>query len=172
MARASTELRRRIGSTRQLTALDDALSGRANLVLVARPLGAGKGAAKRRADELLDSTGLDPVSRGELWRCSPGAAARRLPGGGLLGTVTAVLLTLIVDWGLSWVFLAVATMARKPETLQTVSFIAVLTLMFSAGRPARVGARAVHGQPGHLRDRRGHRRRRGARGEELRRSSF
>ncbi|QWF83729.1 ABC transporter permease [Amycolatopsis sp. CA-230715] len=54
------------------------------------------------------------------------------PGGGLLGTVTAVLLTLVVGWGLSWVFLAVATMARKPETLQTVSFIAVFPLMFSS----------------------------------------
>ncbi|QWF83730.1 ATP-binding cassette domain-containing protein [Amycolatopsis sp. CA-230715] len=124
VVRAPVEVRRRIGATRQFTALDDGLSGTANLVLVARLLGAGKAAAKQRAGELLDSfgladaadravrtysggmrrrldlaaglvgapevlfldeptTGLDPVSRGELWRM-----VRELAGGG-----TSIVLT-------------------------------------------------------------------------------
>ncbi|WP_084628375.1 ATP-binding cassette domain-containing protein [Amycolatopsis nigrescens] len=103
------EVRRRIGITGQSAAVDDALSGRDNLVLVARLLGANRRQAKARASELLDSfglsdaadrqartysggmrrrldlaaslvgspevlfldeptTGLDPVSRTELWR--------------------------------------------------------------------------------------------------------
>lgn len=54
------------------------------------------------------------------------------PGGGLLGIAAAVALTVLFGWGLGWVFVALATWSRKPETLQAVSFIAVFPLMFGS----------------------------------------
>nr|WP_245573928.1 ABC transporter permease [Amycolatopsis nigrescens] len=54
------------------------------------------------------------------------------PAGGFAGVTAAVLLTLVAGWGLSWVFLAIAAWAKKPETMQAVSFIAVFPLMFGS----------------------------------------
>ena len=54
------------------------------------------------------------------------------PAGGVPGVVAAALLTLFVGWCLSWVFVAVTTMVRRPETLQAVSFIVLFPLMFSS----------------------------------------
>ncbi|MCP2270069.1 ATP-binding cassette domain-containing protein [Actinokineospora diospyrosa] len=48
------EVRRRIALTGQTAAVDQTLSGRGNLVLVARLLGAPARAARARADELID----------------------------------------------------------------------------------------------------------------------
>lgn len=102
------QVRRHIGMAGQFVGLDDALSGRGNLVLLGRLLGASRRQARARADELLEalrltelagrrpgtysggmrrrldlaasligrpevlfldepSTGLDPVSRSDLW---------------------------------------------------------------------------------------------------------
>lgn len=109
-------VRRHIGMTGQFAAVDDTMSGRRNLVLFARLLGASRSVARERADELLNqfglreaadrragtysggmrrkldlaasligrpdvlfldepTTGLDPVSRAELWRAIHGLAA-------------------------------------------------------------------------------------------------
>lgn len=54
------------------------------------------------------------------------------PAGGVLGVVAALLLTVLVGWCLSWVFLAITTWLRKPEVLQAVSFIVMFPLMFSS----------------------------------------
>ncbi|WP_216215332.1 ABC transporter permease [Amycolatopsis aidingensis] len=54
------------------------------------------------------------------------------PGGGPFGVTAAVLLTLVVGWGLGWVFVAMATWLRKAETMQAVSFFAMFPLMFSS----------------------------------------
>lgn len=57
-------VRRSIMLTGQFAALDEALSGKENLVLFGRLLGLTKSAANRRADELLESFGLtDAASR-------------------------------------------------------------------------------------------------------------
>src|SRR5215207_3426475 len=53
VVREAREVRKRIGLTGQFAAVDGALSGRDNLVLVARLLGAGRREARERADELL-----------------------------------------------------------------------------------------------------------------------
>jgi ABC-2 type transport system ATP-binding protein len=62
VARQSREVRRHIGLTGQFASVDGKLSGRDNLVLLARLLGAGRQAARSRADELLDLFRLTDVA--------------------------------------------------------------------------------------------------------------
>lgn len=52
--------------------------------------------------------------------------------GGVFGVTVAVLLTVAVGWGLSWIFIAIATWQSKPETMQAVSFIVMFPLMFGS----------------------------------------
>jgi ABC-2 type transport system ATP-binding protein len=56
------EIRRRIGLTGQFASVDTQLGGRDNLVLIARLLGAGRRAARARADELLELFDLTEVA--------------------------------------------------------------------------------------------------------------
>lgn len=58
VVREARDVRRRIGLTGQFAAVDESLTGRANLLLVARLLGAGKREAAARAEELLDMFAL------------------------------------------------------------------------------------------------------------------
>ncbi len=62
MAREPVEIRRRIGLTGQFASVDGQLGGRDNLVLIARLLGAGRRAARARADELLELFQLTEVA--------------------------------------------------------------------------------------------------------------
>ncbi|WP_369217432.1 ATP-binding cassette domain-containing protein [Streptomyces flavofungini] len=62
VAREPVEIRRRIGLTGQFASVDGQLSGRDNLVLIARLLGAGQRAARERADELLELFRLTEVA--------------------------------------------------------------------------------------------------------------
>jgi ABC-2 type transport system ATP-binding protein len=59
----SSQVRRRIGLTGQFASVDEDLTGAANLVLIARLLGAGRRAARERADELL--TAFDLADAGD-----------------------------------------------------------------------------------------------------------
>jgi ABC-2 type transport system permease protein len=54
------------------------------------------------------------------------------PAGGMLGVTTALVLSLVVGWGLGWMFLAVATWVKKAETMQAVAFLAMFPLMFGS----------------------------------------
>ncbi|MEV4150296.1 ABC transporter permease [Amycolatopsis sp. NPDC049691] len=54
------------------------------------------------------------------------------PAGGVLGLGLALVLTLVVGWCLSWVFVAITTWLRKAETLQAASFVVMFPLMFSS----------------------------------------
>ncbi|MFE1029756.1 ATP-binding cassette domain-containing protein [Streptomyces sp. NPDC058818] len=62
VARQPVEIRRRIGLTGQFASVDGQLGGRDNLVLIARLLGAGRRAARARADELLELFQLTEVA--------------------------------------------------------------------------------------------------------------
>lgn len=54
------------------------------------------------------------------------------PTGGVFGVTAALLLTLVVGWCLSWIFVAITTWLRKAETLQMASFVVMFPLMFSS----------------------------------------
>jgi ABC-2 type transport system permease protein len=54
------------------------------------------------------------------------------PAGGVAGLGLALLLTMVVGWCLSWVFVAITTWLRKAETLQAASFVVMFPLMFSS----------------------------------------
>ncbi|MEU5690393.1 ABC transporter permease [Actinosynnema sp. NPDC020468] len=54
------------------------------------------------------------------------------PAGGVLGTLAALALALVVGWGLGWIFLAIAAWLRNAEMMQTVGFLAMFPLMFAS----------------------------------------
>jgi ABC-2 type transport system ATP-binding protein len=56
------EVRKRIGLTGQFASVDGQLTGRSNLILIARLLGADRRAARARADTLLELFGLTDVA--------------------------------------------------------------------------------------------------------------
>lgn len=79
------EVRRRIGVAAQFVAVDETLSGRANLVLLARLLGARRRVAQDRAARLLTVFGLDDAAD-RLPATYSGGMRRRLDlAGALLG---------------------------------------------------------------------------------------
>ncbi|MGH3736707.1 MAG: ABC transporter permease [Micromonosporaceae bacterium] len=60
------------------------------------------------------------------------------PSGGVLGTLAALLLALIVGWGLSWLFMALGTWVRNMEVMQMIGMVAVFPLMFASNAFAPV----------------------------------
>jgi oleandomycin transport system ATP-binding protein len=73
----SVEVRRRIGLTGQYAAVDEALTGTDNIVLVARLLGVPRREARRLAADLLDRFGLAEAA-GRRVRTYSGGMRRRL----------------------------------------------------------------------------------------------
>ena len=51
------------------------------------------------------------------------------PAGGVMGVTAALLVSLVVGWGLGWLFLAVATWVKKAETMQAVAFLTMFPLI-------------------------------------------
>ena len=77
VARQAGQVRARIGLTGQYAGLDDALSGRDNLMLIGRLAGLGRGPAAQRAAELAGALGLtDAIER--MVRTYSGGMRRRL----------------------------------------------------------------------------------------------
>lgn len=77
VAREAAAVRESIMLTGQFAALDEALTGRENLVLFGRLLGLSKAAARDRADELLDAFSLTDVA-GKRVREYSGGMRRRI----------------------------------------------------------------------------------------------
>jgi ABC-2 type transport system ATP-binding protein len=73
----AAEVRRRIGLTGQYAALDNSLTGRANLVMIGRLSRLGRAEAGRRADELLDRFDLTGAA-GRAVKTYSGGMRRRL----------------------------------------------------------------------------------------------
>jgi ABC-2 type transport system ATP-binding protein len=70
-------VRRMVSLTGQFASVDEELTGTENLVLLGRLLGFGRGAARERADELLEAFGLADAA-GRLVREYSGGMRRRL----------------------------------------------------------------------------------------------
>jgi len=73
----SDAVRQHVSLTGQLASVDEELTGRENLILLARLLGFGRDQAKARADELLDAFGLSDAA-GRLVKNYSGGMRRRL----------------------------------------------------------------------------------------------
>jgi ABC-2 type transport system ATP-binding protein len=73
----AAEVRRRIGLTGQYAALDNSLTGRANLVMIGRLSRLGRAEAGRRADELVDRFDLTGAA-GRAVKTYSGGMRRRL----------------------------------------------------------------------------------------------
>ncbi len=71
------EVRRRIGLTGQYAALDEYLTGRANLIMIGRLARLGRGQARQRADELLERFDLTGAA-GRAVKTYSGGMRRRL----------------------------------------------------------------------------------------------
>ena len=77
VARQPDKVRKLIALTGQFAAVDEDLTGRENLLLIARLLELSRKAARRRADELLDRFGLAEAG-GRLAKTYSGGMRRRL----------------------------------------------------------------------------------------------
>jgi ABC-2 type transport system ATP-binding protein len=86
VVRSARQVRRRIGVTGQFAALDDALSPRENLRLLARLLGADRQQARHRADELLGLFDLTTHADLPARVCSGGLRRRLDLAASLVGT--------------------------------------------------------------------------------------
>jgi ABC-2 type transport system ATP-binding protein len=71
------EVRKRIGLTGQYASVDEQMTGRDNLILLSRLLGAGRKRAKAKADELLEAFGLTDSATRQV-RTYSGGMRRRL----------------------------------------------------------------------------------------------
>ncbi|WP_134730701.1 ATP-binding cassette domain-containing protein [Amycolatopsis nivea] len=85
VVRRGRAIRRRIGVTGQFAAVDDALSGRGNLRLIARLLGAKPAQARARAAELITSFGLEDAADRPAGTYSGGMRRRLDLAAGLVG---------------------------------------------------------------------------------------
>ena len=85
VVRRGSAIRRRIGVTGQFAAVDDALSGRGNLILIARLLGAKPPRARMRAAELIASFGLEDAADRPAGTYSGGMRRRLDLAAGLVG---------------------------------------------------------------------------------------
>jgi ABC-2 type transport system ATP-binding protein len=83
--RHGARVRRHIGMTSQFVAVDDAMSGYANLVLIARLLGANARQAKARAQVLLQTFGLDDAAARKAGTYSGGMRRRLDLAASLIG---------------------------------------------------------------------------------------
>jgi ABC-2 type transport system ATP-binding protein len=76
VARESDEVRSRVSLTGQFASVDEDLTGRENLILIARLLGHAREAAKVRADELLAAFGLSEAAGRQVKKYSGGMRRR------------------------------------------------------------------------------------------------
>ncbi|MFI6641772.1 ATP-binding cassette domain-containing protein [Streptomyces sp. NPDC050504] len=92
VAKDSDEIRRRIGLTGQYAAVDETLSGRANLILIARLLGATRAQAADRADELLELFNLTEAAPRKAKEYSGGMRRRLDLAASLVGDPDVIFL--------------------------------------------------------------------------------
>jgi ABC-2 type transport system ATP-binding protein len=92
VVRFGHHVRRNIGMAGQFVAVDEGMSGRDNLILIARLLGASRRAARERAVELLEAFGLTEVAGRRVGRYSGGMRRRLDLAMSLLGRPSVLFL--------------------------------------------------------------------------------
>ena len=92
VVRDGAAVRGRIGLTGQFAAVDEMLSGRNNLVLLARLLGAGRREAGRRADELIELFDLTDAAGRRAGTYSGGMRRRLDLAAGMVGRPEVIFL--------------------------------------------------------------------------------
>ncbi|MFF2148850.1 ATP-binding cassette domain-containing protein [Kitasatospora sp. NPDC058190] len=92
VVREGQDVRRRIGLTGQYASVDETLSGRDNLVLIARLLGASRTEAAARADELLEVFQLTDAARRRAKTYSGGMRRRLDLAASLVGRPEVIFL--------------------------------------------------------------------------------
>ncbi|MFE9701922.1 ATP-binding cassette domain-containing protein [Streptomyces sp. NPDC005930] len=92
VVREPEEVRRRIGLTGQYASVDETLSGHANLVLIARLLGATRAQAAARAEELLELFSLTDAAHRAAKGYSGGMRRRLDLAAGLVGQPDVIFL--------------------------------------------------------------------------------
>lgn len=90
VVREAKQVRRKVSLTGQAASVDEDLTGRENLILVARLLGLSWAAARQRADQLLEAFGLADAG-GRQVRTYSGGMRRRVDIAASLVTVPEVL---------------------------------------------------------------------------------
>ena len=151
IVREADAVRGLVSLTGQLASVDEDLTGRENLVLLARLLGLGRAAAKARAAELLDAFGLTEAA-GRLVKTYSGGMRRRLDIAASIVVTPQVMFLDEPTTGLDprsrnqvWdIVRALAAAGHDDPALHPVP---------GRGRPARRGHRGHRPRPG---DRRGH----------------
>jgi ABC-2 type transport system ATP-binding protein len=86
VVREADAVRGRVSLTGQYASVDEDLTGRENLVLLARLLGFGKRDARDRADRLLDAFGLSDAAERQVKKYSGGMRRRLDIGASILNT--------------------------------------------------------------------------------------
>jgi daunorubicin resistance ABC transporter ATP-binding subunit len=92
VVRESLAVRRRIGLAGQFAAVDAELTGRENVVMIARLMRLSKAEARRRADEVLERFGLSDAADRRVGTYSGGMRRRLDLAAGLIGRPPVVLL--------------------------------------------------------------------------------
>ena len=92
VTRDGPKVRARIGLTGQFASVDEQLSGRDNLILIARLLGASRQAAADRADELLETFDLTDSARRRAKQYSGGMRRRLDLAASLVGKPDVIFL--------------------------------------------------------------------------------
>ncbi|MBD2871828.1 ATP-binding cassette domain-containing protein [Paenibacillus arenilitoris] len=76
LEKAANQVRQRISLTGQFASVDEDLSGRENLILIARLVGFSRQGAKERADDLLKAFGLEDAAQRQVKKYSGGMRRR------------------------------------------------------------------------------------------------
>lgn len=150
VTRDGRQVRSRIGVATQLTSLDEALTGRQNLLLVARLLGAGTKQARARSEELLAAFDLADVADRQVRTYSGGLRRRTDLAAALLGHPEVVFLdepSTGLDpvachqlWGLvKWLAGTGVTVVLTTQYLQEAEQLADEILVLAAGRVVAQG---------------------------------
>jgi len=162
VVRRPHEIRQRIGVTGQFTAVDEGMSGRDNLILIARLLGASVRQAKARADEQLEAFDLVDAADRAAMTYSGGMKRRLDLAMSLVGAPEVVFLdeptTGLDPISRNGVWLIVERLAQEGATvILTTQYLEEADRLADQIMVLAMGKSVIAGTPTQLKDRLGQR---------------